>query len=61
MEEYEITVDPIMIEEYKGSNIKSLEEEINHKIDKLVDMERELNKGKDDIYDIKREVDDLKI
>ena len=54
MEEYEITVDPIMIEEYKGSNIKSLEEEINHKIDKLVDMEGELNKGKDDIYDIKR-------
>ena len=54
MEEYEITVDPIMIEEYKGSNIKSLEDEINHKIDKLVDMEGELNKGKDDIYDIKR-------
>ena len=60
MEEYDITLEPIIIQEDKDSKINMFEEGINHKIYRIVDLEGDLNKKLIILYDIKREVDDLK-
>ena len=50
---------PTIIEKYKDTKIRDMEDDLNHKNDKITKMEGDISKKYGDMLDLKREIDDL--